>query len=93
MIKSRQESIDIYRKAGRHDLLQVEEEEVAIIQGFLPKQMSDEDVAAAIDAAVAETGANSVKDMGKVIAALKAAHAGKMDFAKASAVVKGRLGS
>ena len=91
MIKSRQESIDIYRKAGRQDLVQVEEEEVAIIQDFLPKQMSDDEVAGAIDAAVAQTGATSIKDMGKVIAALKADHAGKMDFAKASAVVKGRL--
>jgi uncharacterized protein len=91
MIKSRQESIEIYQKAGRQDLVQNEAEEVAIIESFLPQQMSDGEVAAAIDAAVATTGATSIKDMGKVVGALKEKYAGRMDFAKASATVKARL--
>ncbi len=91
MIKSRQESIEIYAKAGRDDLVKTEAEEVAIIREFLPQQMNEAEVAKAIDAAVAETGAASVKEMGKVIAALKAKHAGQMDFAKASPLVKARL--
>ena len=91
MIKSRQESIEIYRNAGRPELAEIEAEEVAIIESFLPQQMSESDVASAIDAAVAETGASSIKDMGKVVAALKANYAGRMDFAKASAAVKAKL--
>lgn len=91
MVKSRQESADIYAKAGRPELEQQEREEIAIIGEFLPKQMADEEVGAAIDAAIAETGAASMKDMGKVVAALKAKHAGQMDFARASALVKARL--
>jgi uncharacterized protein YqeY len=91
MVKSRQESADIYAKAGRPELEQQEREEIAIIGEFLPKQMGDEEVGAAIDAAIAETGAASMKDMGKVVAALKAKHAGQMDFARASALVKARL--
>ena len=91
MVKSRQESADIYGKAGRPELEQQEREEIAIISEFLPKQMADEEVGAAIDAAIAETGAASMKDMGKVVAALKAKHAGQMDFARASALVKARL--
>jgi uncharacterized protein YqeY len=93
MVKSRQESLDIYQKAGRDDLALVESEEIAILQEFLPKPMSDADVDAAIAAAISETGAASIKDMGKVVAALKAQHAGKMDFGKASALVKGKLGA
>ncbi len=91
MVKSRAESLEIYRNAGRDELAQVEAGEIAIIQEFLPQQMSDADVAGAIDSAIAETGAASIKDMGKVVAALKAAHAGRMDFGKASATVKARL--
>ena len=91
MIKSRQESIEIYQKAGRQELAQHEAEEVAIIEGFLPKQMGDAEVTAAIDAALAETGAASIKDMGKVVAVLKGKYAGQMDFAKASATVKAKL--
>ena len=91
MVKSRQESADIYAKAGRPELEQQEREEIAIISEFLPKQMSDDEVKAAIDAAVAETGASSMKDMGKVVAALKAKYTGQMDFAKASGLVKARL--
>lgn len=92
MVKSRQESADIYAKAGRTDLERQEREEIAIIGEFLPAQMSDGEMKAAIDAAVAETGAASMKDMGKVVSALKAKYTGQMDFAKASALVKARLG-
>ena len=92
MIKSRQESVEIYDKAGRAELADAERAEIAVIQTFLPAQMSDADVAAAIDAAIAETGAASIKDMGKVVGALKAKYSGRMDFGKASAAVKAKLG-
>jgi uncharacterized protein YqeY len=92
MIKQRQESKELYEKGGRPELAQQEAEEIAIISSYLPKQMSESEVAAAIDAAIAETGAASMKDMGKVVGALKAKFAGQMDFAKASALVKGKLG-
>jgi uncharacterized protein YqeY len=91
MVKSRQESADIYEKAGREELARQEREEIAIIQEFLPKQLDEDAVKAAISAAIAETGASSVKDMGKVIGALKAKYTGQMDFAKASAAVKAML--
>jgi uncharacterized protein YqeY len=91
MIKQRQESIELYEKGGRAELAAQEREEIAIIASYLPQQMSEAEARAAIDAAVAETGAAGMKDMGKVMAALKARHAGKMDFAKASALVKARL--
>jgi uncharacterized protein YqeY len=91
MVKSRQESLDIYNKAGRADLAKVEMEEIAIIQDYLPKQMGDAEVDDAVSAAVAEAGAASIKDMGKVVAVLKAKYPGRMDFAKASAVVKAKL--
>lgn len=92
LIKSRQESADIYAKAGREELAQQEREEIAIISEFLPKQMSEDEVKAAISAAITETGAASMKDMGKVVGALKAKYAGQMDFGKASGMVKGMLG-
>jgi uncharacterized protein YqeY len=92
MIKQREESQKIYAEAGRSELAALEREEVAIIREFLPKQLSDEDMAKAIAEAVAETGAASVKDMGKVMAALKGRYAGQMDFSKASAAVKAKLG-
>jgi uncharacterized protein len=91
LVKSRQESMEIYDKNGRPELAAQEREEIAVIATFLPQQMSDEDVAAAIQAAIAETGAASIKDMGKVIAQLKARYAGKMDFGKASGLVKAAL--
>lgn len=91
MVKSRQESMEIYEKAGREELAQQEREEIAVIQSFLPQQMSESDVVAAVEAAVTETGAASIKDMGKVVAALKSKYAGRMDFGKASAVVKAKL--
>ena len=92
MVKSRQESLDIFSKAGRDDLARVESEEIAIIREFLPQPMDDAGAASAIAAAIAETDARSIKDMGKVVAALKAKYAGQMDFAKASAAVKAKLG-
>jgi uncharacterized protein YqeY len=92
MTKSRTESQEIYKKAGRVDLATQESEEIVIIQGFLPQQLSEEEVAQAIAAAIVETGAASIKDMGRVVGALKGNYAGRMDFAKASALVKGRLG-
>jgi uncharacterized protein YqeY len=92
MTKSRKESQEIYEKAGRVDLAAQESEEIAIIQGFLPQQLSEAEVAQAIAAAIAETKASSIKDMGKVVGALKGKYAGRMDFAKASALVKRVLG-
>jgi uncharacterized protein YqeY len=92
MIKQRQESKELYEKGGRPELAQAEAEEIAIITGYLPKQMSESEMVSAIEAAFAETGAAAMKDMGKVVGALKAKFAGQMDFAKASAMVKGKLG-
>ena len=92
MVKSRQESMDIYDKNGRPELAQQEREEIAIISEFLPKQLDDAAVEAAIKEAIAETGAAAMKDMGKVVAVLKAKYTGQMDFAKASGVVKKALG-
>lgn len=91
LVKSRQESAEIYEKAGRDDLATQEREEVAIIAAYLPKQLDDAAVKAAVEATIAETGAASMKDMGKVVAALKAKFAGQMDFSKASAAVKAAL--
>jgi len=91
MIKQRQESVELYDKGGRADLAGAEREEIAIITAFLPKQMSDDEIKAAIAEAVEETGAASMKDMGRVMAALKQRHAGKMDFAKAGGLVKAQL--
>jgi uncharacterized protein YqeY len=91
MIKQRQESVELYDKGGRPELAAGEREEIAIISAYLPKQMSDDAVTAAIKAAIAETGAAGMKDMGKVIGVLKAKYAGQMDFAKASGLVKGLL--
>src|ERR1700682_4076899 len=91
MIKQRQESVELYDKGGRAELATQERDEIAIISAYLPKQMSDDDVKAAIAAAVAETGASGMKDMGKVIAVLKAKYAGQMDFGKASGMVKAAL--
>jgi uncharacterized protein YqeY len=91
MVKSRQESAAIYAGAGRAELAQQENAEIAVINEFLPKQMDEPQVIAAAKAAIASTGATGVKDMGKVVNALKTAHPGQMDFAKASAIVKGLL--
>ena len=91
MIKQRRESIDLYEKGGRAELAQQEHDEIAIIAAYLPKQMSEDEVKAAIAQAIQETGAAGMKDMGKVIGALKGKYAGKMDVATASALVKGAL--
>jgi len=91
MIKQRQESVELYQKGGRADLVKQEQDEIAIISGYLPKQMSEAEMAAAIDAAIKDTGAAGMKDMGRVIGALRAKYAGQMDMAKASALVKGKL--
>jgi uncharacterized protein YqeY len=91
MIKSRRESIVLYEQGGRVELAEQEREEIAIIETFLPQQMSAAEVDAAIKAAIAEAGAKSIKDMGKVMATLKARHVGQMDFAKASAAIKASL--
>ncbi|WP_375414727.1 GatB/YqeY domain-containing protein [uncultured Bradyrhizobium sp.] len=91
MIKQRQESVELYNKGGRAELAAQEREEIAIIQAYLPKQMSEDDVRAAIASVIAETGAAGMKDMGKVIGALKGKYAGQMDFGKASAMVKASL--
>ncbi len=92
MIKQRNESIVMYKKGGRDDLATAEQAEIDVIQQFLPAQMSKEAVAAAIDAIIAQTNASSIKDMGKVMAALKAEYAGQLDFAAASSVIKEKLG-
>ncbi len=91
MIKQRQESKELYEKGGRADLAQQEADEIAIISAYLPKQMSEADMSAAIEAAIRETGAAGMKDMGKVIGVLKSRYAGQMDFARASGLVKGKL--
>lgn len=92
MVKQREESLDIYTKAGREDLAVTEREEIAIISEFLPKGLSEAEIDAAIQAAIAKTDAAGGKDMGKVIAALKAEYPGRIDFGKASARVKAALG-
>jgi uncharacterized protein YqeY len=91
MIKQRRESIELYEKGGRQELAAAEQAEVAVIERFLPAQMSEDEAKAAIDAIATEIGASSVKDMGRVMAALKDRHAGSMDMSKASALVKARL--
>ena len=91
MIKQRNESVVIYEKGNRPELAEKEKAEIAVIERFLPKQMDEAAVAAAVAEAVASTGAKTVKDMGGVMAVLKAKYAGQMDFAKASAAVKKAL--
>ena len=91
MIKQRNESVALYEKGNRPELAEKEKAEIAVIERFLPKQMDEAAVAAAVAEAVASTGAKSVKDMGGVMAVLKGKYAGQMDFAKASAAVKKAL--
>ena len=88
LIKQRQESLEIYERSGREDLASQERGEIGIIREFLPQQLSEPEARAAAASVIAETGAQGMKDMGKVMAALKANYAGRMDFAKASALVK-----
>jgi len=92
MVKQRRDSIEQYTTGGRPDLAEVEQAEIAIIEAYLPKQMDDAEVQAAVTAAIQESGAASAKDMGKVMGVLKAKYAGKLDFQKASAAVKAALG-
>jgi uncharacterized protein YqeY len=92
MIKQRQESLDIYQKAGRTELADQEREEIEIISGYLPRQMSDIEAGEAISALVKELEAATLKDMGRTMAALKQRFSGRMDFAKAGAMVKKLLG-
>ena len=91
MIKQRQESQKIYEDNGRPELAAQEAAEIAVIASFMPAQLSDAEIDAAIAAAIAETGAAGMKDMGKVVGKLKEKYAGRMDFAKASAAVKAKL--
>ena len=91
MIKQRRESAELYRKGNREELAATEEAEIAVIERFLPKQMSDDEAGAAIQAIIAETGASGMKDMGKVMGEVKARFAGQVDPARASAMVKAAL--
>jgi hypothetical protein len=91
MIKQRHDSIALYEKGGRPELAAQEAEEIAIIEGFLPEQMSDAEVAEAVAGAIEATGAAGLKDMGRAMAALREAYAGRMDFGKASALLKQKL--
>ena len=88
MIKQRRESIDMYKQGGRDDLVAHEQGEIDVIQSFLPKQMSADEMQAAIKEVIAQTGAAGMKDMGKVMGALRGKYAGQMDFGAASAVIK-----
>ncbi len=92
MVKSRRESVEMYRQGNRPELAEKEEAEIAVIEGFLPQQMDEAATRAAVADAVAETGATSVKEMGKVMAVLRAKHAANLDMAKAGPLVKTALG-
>ena len=92
MIKQRRDSIEAYEKGGRMELAQREAEEISIIEGFLPAQMNDDEIAAAVDSVISDVEATTLKDMGKVMATLKEQFTGQMDFGKASGAVKAKLG-
>ncbi len=92
LIKQRQESARAYEEGGRLELAEKELAEITVIQEFLPRQLSPEETAAAIEAAIAETGAATIRDVGRVMAVLKAKYAGQMDFGAVGALVKGRFG-
>jgi uncharacterized protein YqeY len=92
MVKQRRESVVLYKQGNRADLVAKEEGEIAVIERFLPKQMDAAETDAAIAAAIAESGAASIKDMGKVMAALKAKYSGQMDFSAVGPAVKAKLG-
>ena len=91
MIKQRTESARIYLEGNRPELAQKEQAEIKVIEKFLPKQLNDDEVKAVIEATISEVGATSIKDMGKVMAELKAKYAGQLDFGKASGVIKSLL--
>ena len=92
MVKQRQESARAYEEGGRLELADKEREEIRTIEEFLPRQLDEDEVAAAVDAAIAEVDASSIRDMGKVMGALKARYTGQMDFGTVGPMVKGRLG-
>ncbi|MEM9707873.1 MAG: GatB/YqeY domain-containing protein [Pseudomonadota bacterium] len=92
MVKQRQESAKAYRDGGRAELAAGEEAEIGVLETFLPRQLDDAETAAAIDAAIAETGAETIRDMGKVMGVLKSEHAGQLDMGKVGGLVKGKLG-
>lgn len=92
MVKQRQESVRAYEEAGRMELAEREQAEITVIQEYLPNQLDEAQTTAAIDAAIAEIGADSIRDMGKVIGALKSKYRGQMDFAVVGPMVKDRLG-
>jgi uncharacterized protein YqeY len=91
MVKSRRESVELYRQGNRPELAAKEEAEIGVIEAFLPQQMDDSAVESAVAAAIAETGATGIKDMGKVMAALRSKHAAALDMGKAGPIVKARL--
>lgn len=91
MVKQRQESAQVYEDGGRLELAEKEREEIGVIEGFLPRQLSDEEVTAAIDTAINESGAEGLRDMGKVMGALKSKYTGQMDFGSVGPKVKDRL--
>lgn len=91
MVKSRHESAALYRQGKREELAAHEEAEIAVIEGFLPRQLDDAALAAAVDEAIAATGAASMKEMGKVMAALKAKHGAELDMSRAGPLVKAKL--
>lgn len=91
MIKQRRESITLYEQGGRQELAQQERDEITVIERFLPRQMDEAEMAAAVATVIADTGAAGLKDMGRVMAAMKERYAGQMDFTKASALVKSTL--
>lgn len=92
MVKQRQESARAYEEGGRLELAEKELSEIKIIEEFLPKQLSEDEAAKAVNAAIAEVGATSIRDMGKVMAVLKGKFTGRMDFGKAGPMVKNKLG-
>lgn len=91
LVKSREDSIILYKQGGRQDLVENEEAEIAVIREFMPKQLDDAETTAAIDAAIAETGAAQLKDMGKVMGVLKAKYSGQLDFGKVGGLIKAKL--
>ena len=93
MVRQRRESIAAYEQGGRSDLAESEKEEITVISEYLPKQFDEDEIKSAIDEAISDKGAEGLKDMGKTMAALKEKYAGRMDFAKASALVKSALGA
>jgi uncharacterized protein len=92
MVRQRQESIELYKQGGRQELVDKEQAEIDLIERYMPKKLSDAEQDAAIAKAIADTGAASIKDMGKVIGVLKTEYAGRMDFAKVGPAVKAKLG-